>query len=81
MFDRLAYYWRHPAVDSKLETGYVHLLPHLFLTLVLGLDHSLLIGRNYTNAFTGQRSGVGRHRDARAKQWDEKLELVAGNTD
>jgi len=35
MFDRLAYYWRHPAVDYKLETGYFHLLPHLFLTLVL----------------------------------------------
>jgi hypothetical protein len=80
MFDRLAYYWRHPAVDSKLETGYVHLLPHLFLTRVIDCTAYLFIGRKHTNTFTGQRSAVGWHVDGRANQWNDKLKLVTGNS-
>jgi hypothetical protein len=80
MFDRLAYYWRHPAVDSKLETGYFHLLPHLFLTLVIDCTAYLFICRKHTNTFTGQRGAVGRHGDGRANQWNDKLKLVTGNS-
>ena len=80
MFDRLAYYWRQPAVDSKLETGYVHFSHTCSYPCQLIARGNLFIRRKHTDTFTGQRSGVGRHRNGGANHWNDKLELVTRDT-